>query len=95
MPKPEITIQQYITKNKQHESVIKEAINIFKKQQHYENNNLCKICDAELTNEDRAKITPDDFHIVCEKHREYATWYNVQHRREELGYPPNRITQEL
>lgn len=90
-----ITIKDFIEKNKKHEKLIVEAINVFKEQQYYENNNLCKICDAELTNEDKNQITCNDFHIVCTKHREYATWFNVQHRREKLGFPKNRITQEL
>lgn len=37
----------------------------------------------------------NDFNIVCSKHREFASWFNVQHCREAAGYPKNRITQEL
>jgi len=94
MAKP-TTIKEFISKNKKHEKLITEAINVFKEQQYYENNNLCRICDAELTNEDKSKITPNDFNIVCSKHREFAQWFNVQHCREAAGYPKNRITQEL
>ena len=48
--------------------------------------NCCNICDAEMTDEDRKLVSPQDFLIVCKKHRESAKAFQVDIERERLGF---------
>ena len=46
----------------------------------------CNICDAEITDEDKKLIKPEDYLIVCKEHRDSAKCYQVDLERERLGF---------
>jgi hypothetical protein len=46
----------------------------------------CNICDAEITDEDKKLIKPEDCLIVCKQHRESSKVKQVNLEREKLGF---------
>lgn len=48
--------------------------------------NCCNICDAEMTDDDKKSVTPQDRIIVCKKHRSSANVSQVDLEREKLGF---------
>jgi hypothetical protein len=55
--------------------------------------NYCQICDARLLPDDKYLIDHNrDFSIVCSKHREYATYFQIDVIREKLGYAKSRFS---
>jgi hypothetical protein len=48
--------------------------------------NCCNICDAEITDEDKKLIKPEDCLIVCKKHRKSSKVQQVDLEREKLGF---------
>lgn len=47
--------------------------------------NHCDICLKQLTLDDRNKISPMDFLLVCKKHGKYRQHFRVDLVRKELG----------
>lgn len=57
----------------------------------YVSQHVCAICDKELTYTDKKLFTDMDFNRVCEKHREYATFFQVYGIRKKLRIKPRTV----
>ena len=62
-----------------------QAVRAYLKSQHCIHYDYCRICDAPMTDKDRALIGPGDFLIVCQEHRKYAQFVQADIIRRQLG----------
>lgn len=85
MEKP-ISLQQFADSHKENYDLIRETVNLYNSIWKWQHQNVCAVCDKELTEKEKCAIQAWDFYYCCDEHAEYRKYTLIDPIRKKLGF---------